>query len=465
MTTRAPARTKLTPLQRGGLIVGVVVFLIPFFLDIPGLSVSGHRMLAIFLLALVLWVTEAIPLFATATLIILLQVLLISSSASLPVPEDAPSAASIFAAFGNPVIILFLGGFLIANGAAKYGLDSNLAAVFIKPFAKNGRMLVLGIMLITAVLSQFMSNTATTAAMFAVVMPIFAALPDKKARTAVALCVPLAANIGGFGSPVGTPPNAIAVGALAAQGIEISFVQWMLMAAPFWIPLMALTWFILTRGIPADVPVKLDLEASFDKSRPAILFYSVAALTILMWMTEPLHGISSSTVGFIPVVLLLSLRVMSGKDIQLLDWPVLWLVAGGIALGDGIGATGIDRWILDSFDWAAMSGTVVILVLVFVTLALGNVISNSAIANLVVPLSISFASVIGIPAVSVAVLLAFASSLGISMPISTPPNAIAFATGHVSMKDMAVIGLAIGVLGALLLTFVMPWLWSAVGLV
>lgn len=465
MTTSAPSRTPLRPLQKGGLIVGPILFLVPFFLEIPGLSDSGHRMLAIFLLAIVFWVTEAIPLFATATVIILLEVLLISQGAILPVGEDAPSAASVFAAFGNPVIILFLGGFLIANGAAKYGLDHNLAAVLIKPFARSGRLLVMGIMIVTALLSQFMSNTATTAAMFAVAMPIMAALPTAKARTAVALAIPLAANIGGMGSPVGTPPNAIAVGSLSAQGIQISFVKWMMMAAPFWIPLMLLTWFILTRSIPKNTPVELDLKADFDRSTNAKIFYAVAGLTILLWMTEPIHGISSNTVGFVPVVLLLSLRVMSGKDIQLLDWPVLWLVAGGIALGDGIGATGLDQWILGSFDWTAMGGQTVIVVLVFVTLALGNVISNSAIANLVVPLSISFASVIGIHPAAVAVLLAFAASLGISMPISTPPNAIAYSTGHVSLKDMAVVGVTLGVIGAVVLSFAMPWLWRVTGMV
>lgn len=446
-------------------MVGLVLFAAPFFVDIPGLSQPGHRMLSIFLLAIVFWVTEAIPLFATATVIILAQVLLISQGAILPVGADAPSAAAIFSAFGNPVIILFLGGFLIANGAAKYGLDHNLAALFIKPFAGSTRLLILGIMIVTAVLSQFMSNTATTAAMFAIAMPILAALPNDKSRTAVTLAIPLAANIGGMGSPVGTPPNAIAVGSLAAQGIQVSFVQWMAMAAPFWIPLMALTWFILTRGVPKGTPVELSMTVDFNRSTNAKIFYAVAGLTVLMWMTEPLHGISSSTVGFIPVVLLLSLRVMSGRDIQLLDWPVLWLVAGGIALGDGIGATGLDQWILGRFDWDSMGHVVVIAALVLVTLLLGNVISNSAIANLVVPLSISFAAVVGVEPTVLAVVLAFAASLGIAMPISTPPNAIAYATGHVSLKDMARVGLTIGVVGALILSFAMPWVWRTMGMV
>ncbi len=458
-------RVPLRPLQKAGLIIGLLVFLLPFFISIPGLNDASARMLSIFLLAVVFWVTEALPLFATATVIMLLEVLLISSSALLPVTDDAPSVGDVFSAFGNPVIVLFMGGFFIANGAAKYGLDKNLAAVFIKPFAASPRRLIMGFMLITAVLGMFMSNTATTATMFAVAMPVLAAVPHPRARTALALSIPLAANIGGMSTPVGTPPNAIAVAALANQGIQVSFVQWMMMAAPVWIPLIVLAWFIVTRWVPKDLEIDLALEAKFDKSLNAKIFYAVTALTIILWMTEPFHGISSNIVGFIPVVLLLSTRVMTGKDIQLLDWPVLWLVAGGIALGDGIANTGLDKWILGLFDWEGMAPTLVIVVLAFVTLGLGAVISNSAIANLVVPLAISFAVVVGVDAVVLAVLLALAASLGMPLPISTPPNAIAYSTGFVSVKDMAIVGVIIGVIGALMLSLLMPWAWGVMGLV
>ena len=160
-----------------GLVLGAVVFAVPLVFDVPGLDDPGERMLSIFLLAIVLWVTEAIPLVATAVLVIGLEVLLVSDQALLPVPEGATRYAEFLAALANPVIILFLGGFLIADGAAKYHLDKNLAAVLIKPFTGSARRTVLGLMVITALLSMFMSNTATTATMFAVVIPILGALP------------------------------------------------------------------------------------------------------------------------------------------------------------------------------------------------------------------------------------------------------------------------------------------------
>lgn len=465
MSVLAEVQPRLRPLQVWGLVLGAVAFIVPFIVDVPGLEPQGERMLAIFLLAIVFWITEAIPLFATATLVILLEVLLISESGLFASFAGAPTAASVFAAMSNPVIILFLGGFLIADGAEKYGLDRNLAAVFMKPFKRNSRLLILGMMLITAVLSMFMSNTATTAAMFTVVMPLIAAMPTPKAKTALALSIPVAANIGGIGTPVGTPPNAIAVGALAARGEQVSFVEWMMIAMPFMLVLLAIAWFVLTRSVPNEGEVELEMVADFDQSRNARIFYVVAGLTILLWMTEPLHGVSSNIVGFVPVVLLLAFRVMGGGDIKLLDWPVLWLVAGGIALGNGVGATGLDAWLLGSFNWESMPTLMVIAVLTLIGFGMANVISHSATANLLIPLGLSFSAVIGIDVVMLAVILAISTSLGMSMPISTPPNAIAYSTGVVPLKSMAIAGMLIGGIGAALLVFVMPWFWELTGII
>nr|NLD41610.1 SLC13/DASS family transporter [Actinomycetales bacterium] len=150
-------RTPLRPIQKWGMGVGLLAFLIPIVLDVPGLDESGERMLAIFLFAIVFWITEAIPLFATAVTVILLEVLLISDAALLPVGEEALSYADYFATLASPVIILFMGGFLIADGAEKYGLDKNIAAIFMRPFKRSGRQMLLGLMTITALLSMFMS--------------------------------------------------------------------------------------------------------------------------------------------------------------------------------------------------------------------------------------------------------------------------------------------------------------------
>lgn len=464
-----PTLPQPTRLQWVGLLVGVVAFLVPLLIDVPGLEPAGQRMLAIFLLAIVLWVTEAIPLVATAVLVILLEVLMISDQALVALPaaaaESTLAASDYFAALANPVIILFLGGFLIADGASKFDLDRNLAAVMLRPFAGNARRTVLGLMSITALLSMFVSNTATTATMFAVVIPILAALLAGKARTGLALAIPIAANVGGIGTPVGSPPNAIALGALEAQGEGVSFLGWMLLAVPLMVIVLLFSWWLLTRRyIATDTPMELELSSSFDRSPAAIVFYLAAGGTVLLWLTEPLHGISSSTVGFVPVVVLLGTQVMDGNDIKALQWPVLWLVAGGIALGVGIGATGLDAWLLGLVAWEAMPLTLLVALLVVVGLGLSTVISNSATANLLVPLALSLAIGLPIDTTAIGVIVALACALAMALPISTPPNAIAYATGEIDTKAMAVNGLLVGAVGAVLLAVAMPVLWDWAGL-
>lgn len=467
-TATARARVTLprpTPVQRLGLLLGLIAFASPLLFEIPGLEPAGSRMLAIFLLAIILWVTEAIPLYATAVLVILLEVLMLSDQALVGGADALPPAASYFAALANPVIILFLGGFLIADGAHKFGLDRSLAAVMLRPFAGNARLSLLGLMAITALLSMFVSNTATTATMFAVVIPILAALPSGPARTGVALAIPIAANVGGIGTPVGSPPNAIALAALQAQGQGVSFVGWMLLAVPLMLVVLLFAWWFLSRRyIAADAPLRLELSADFDRSPAALLFYVIAGATILLWLTEPLHGISSSTVGFLPVVALLATQVMGADDIKRLQWPVLWLVAGGIALGSGIATSGLDVWLIGLVAWEALPLTLLMLLLVGISIGLSTVISHSAAANLLVPLTLSLAIGLPIDPTAVGVMVALACALGMALPISTPPNAIAYATGEVSTLEMMISGVVIGGFGALLLALVMPTLWSALGL-
>lgn len=474
-TSRLRSRTKKakkhpegegkTTTQKVGAVLAIIGFLVPFFVDIPDLSDVGERMLSIFLAAIFLWVCETIPLSATAVLVIMAEVLLISDQALLPVGDKAPKSSTFFASLANPVIILFLGGFMLADGAAKYGVDKALAGVMLKPFLRSPRLTLMGVMAITALLSMFMSNTATTATMFAVLMPVIAGLPKGKARTGIALAVPVAANVGGMGTPVGTPPNAIALGALQEIGIHVTFIEWMMMAVPLMLVVLAVSWVWLAFAyIPKDAKFEVDLSAPFDRSRNAKIFYAVAALTIILWMTEPLHGISSNTVGFIPVVLLMVLGVMTGDDLKALDWPVLWLVAGGIAMGAGVGTSGLDKWIIGSISWSTIPVVLLLLVMALVGFGMSNVISHSAAANLLLPLGIGLASGLSTSPIHIAVVLGLGCSLGMCLPISTPPNAIAYSTGEIPTSSMAKTGIVVGVLGVTLLAFVAPLQWAAMGL-
>ncbi len=467
MTTRQKKeKGGLSPIKLFGQLGALIAIIVFLFVQLPGLSVEGSRMFGIFLAAILLWVTEAIPLAATAALVIFLEVLLVSNKALLPIGEEAPAYTTFFGALANPVIILFLGGFMLADGAAKYKVDRALSAVLLKPFLGKPRLTVMGVMLITALMSMFMSNTATTATMFAVMMPVIMALPEGGARTGIALSIPVAANVGGMGTPVGTPPNAIALGALETAGISVTFLQWMLAAVPLMLIVLAVSWFFISwRYVPKDAKFEIDTSAKFDTSRNAKIFYVVAILTILLWMTESLHGISSSIVGFLPVVAFMMTKVMNGDDLRALDWPVLWLVAGGIALGSGVGSTGLDAWLLGSIRWEAIPTILLIFTLALVGWVTSNVISHSASANLLVPMGMGLAMTISTPAAQIAIVLALGCSLGMCLPISTPPNAIAYSTGTTATKDMLIVGVVVGVVGVLLLAFIAPLTWGPLGVI
>ncbi len=447
----------------------MLLFSLPWVIHFPGLSIEGHRVLSIFLAAIVLWVTEAVPLHATAVIIILAQILLISDKALLTVPDgfDPPSFRIFFGTLADPVLMLFLGGFFLAHGAAKFDLDRNLARVLLRPFGISAPMILLGLIAITAVFSMFMSNTATTATMMAVVLPVMSQLPAKdRMRTGLALCIPIAANVGGLGTPIGTPPNAIAIGALARNGITIDFLQWMMMTIPFVIVILIVVWVVISKFYRfGGKKIELSIESTFNKSLPAIVFYVTFAATIALWLTSKLHGMNSSIVGFVPVVVLLSTRVFSAKDLQSIQWHVLWLVAGGIALGIGVGKCGLDAWLLGLIDWNAMSSVMIIAMLALTALIFSTVISNSATANFMVPLALTLAvsGGVGISPLTAAVFVAIGSSLAMALPISTPPNAVAISTGVVHTKDLALVGVLVGGIGLVLFLSIGPWFWKLVG--
>ncbi len=458
----------LTTTQRAGLILAAIVLIVPMLINMPGLSLEGRRVFGIFLMAVVLWITEAIPLHATAAVIILLEILFISDQSPLPQSGDSPAPHKLFfETLASPILMLFLGGFVLADCSAKYALDKNLARVLLAPFGKKPAMIMLGLMLITAILSMFMSNTATTATMMAVVIPVVAQLPpNDKMRTGLVLAIPVAANVGGMGTPIGTPPNAIAVGALALNGVRIGFVTWMMMMVPYMIIVLITAWSILKVAFRTNVSeMSVRIDTKFDKSVGAWIFYITFVITIGLWLTEKLHGFSSSVVGFLPVTVLLATRVFSTRDLQSVQWHVLWLVAGGIALGVGVGQTGLDVYLISLVAWNELGSFLLGTVLVFVALVFGTLMSHSATANLLVPLamSLSVSSAVAIDPVLAAVFVAAGASLAMALPISTPPNAIAVSTGMVETKHMAPIGIVLGLFGALLFITSAGWFWGMLG--
>jgi sodium-dependent dicarboxylate transporter 2/3/5 len=470
MTTTLSFPARLVRHRRPiGLSVAGLAFVLPLLVDIADLSESGERVLAVFLMAITLWITEAIPLYATAALVIVLEILLVSDQAVVALPDGlgVPGYRTFFNALAHPVLMLFLGGFFLARGAAKFRLDRALAGVLLRPFGDRPAHIMLGLMLVTAGFSMFMSNTATTATMIAIVLPVVGTLDqDDRLRAGLALSIPLAANIGGIGTPVGTPPNAIAVGQLASAGIELSFAKWMALAIPGVVVILLAAWWLLGRAFPTSTEsIAVAAGAEFDRSRHATIFYVAFAATVALWLTEAVHGLPSGVVGFLPVVVLLATGVFDANDLRGVQWDVLWLVAGGIALGVGVAESGLDEWLVGQIAWERLTSVALTALLAAVALGLSTVVSNSAAANLLVPLGLSLAlsPAIDVDPLRAGFFIAIGCSLAMALPISTPPNAVAYSTGAVKTRDMAMLGVIVGVVG-LAVFLLSPLLWSVVGL-
>lgn len=438
-----------------------VLFMPIDWIPIDDLTLIQHRLLAIFLLAALLWVLEPVPVFATSILIIALELVMISNKGlhwfRTPPPHHDLGVlldyTDIFSAFSSPIIILFMGGFALAIAASKYELDNNLARVLLKPFGKQPKFIMLGLMLITAVFSMFMSNTATTVMMLALLGPIVASAPKGDLGIkALVLCIPIAANTGGIATPIGTPPNAIALQYLTGDN-SITFLSWMMMGLPFVIIQLTIAWFLLQKLFPSTSnEMQLKLDGQFQRNWRAITVYCTFAITILLWMTTQFHGMNTYVVSIIPLAVFTLTGIMGKAELKLINWDVLWLVAGGIAIGIGLDKTGLAEALAHAIDYETLSPVAVVITLSMVCWLMANFMSNTATANLLMPIAAaigasmeSLAAIGGLQALLVVV--AFSASLGMILPVSTPPNSLAYSTGLIESKDMAKTGVIIGLIG------------------
>ena len=384
---------------------------------------------------------------------------------------------SIMASFADPVVMLFLGGFVLAIIASKYGMDAAIAKVLLGIFGKKPKMVLLGFLIVIALFSMFMSNTATAAMMLAFLAPVLKSLPeDETGKVGLALAIPVSANLGGIGTPIGTPPNAIALGALENAGYQISFVTWMTRMVPYVIVMIAIAWVLLQVFFPFKsdkIELKIEVKQR-QKTWKDYVAWITFFVTILLWVTESLTGINSNVVALIPLAVYTATGVFEKSDIKEINWSVLWLVAGGFALGTGLNKTGLAATLINAIPFSTMNVVVVMIIAGLICYLLSNFISNSATAALLVPILVVVGTAMADPTASnnaqfmalggmnaMIPFIAVCASIAMLLPISTPPNAIAASTGLVQTKDMSKVGIIIGtigfVLGYFLLTAIFPF--------
>ena len=427
-------------------------------------TLTQQRVIAIFVFTAMMWILEVIPTWTTSVVAIV-SILLTTSNKGLGflITKENVGALTnykdVMAAFADPVIMLFLGGFVLAFAATKVGLDVQLAKIMLKPFGKNPKTVLLGVLLVIGLFSMFMSNTATAAMMLTFLTPVLATLPkDGGGRIALALAIPIAANLGGIGTPIGTPPNAIALGALQEAGYNITFAGWMLRMVPYVIVMLLFAWVLLMKMFPFKAKtIELKIEGAPVKVTPfqKYVVWVTFALTIILWVGESIFKVNSNIVAMIPFAVFSATGILKARHLEHINWAVLWMVAGGFALGTALNQTGLATRLIQIIPFASWNALIVMIVGGLICYFLSNFISNSASANLVVPILVvvgtamkdnpDFVALGGVPAMIVGI--AIAASVAMCLPVSTPPNALAHSTGMITTKQMATVGIIIGVVG------------------
>jgi len=429
-----------------------VAFAITLLLKEPGFTDSQVYVIFLLFFAIGLWITEAIPAFAVSLFIISYLVFALGNKHFNSAPENVEHYVHTFS---DSIIWLLLGGFFLAKAMAKTKLDEALFKFTLKVAGTNPRNLLIGIMATTMLASMLLSNTATTTMVLAALMPLLKSLDkNSKVGKALLLGIPLAATTGGMATIVGTPANAIAVGALQNAGITVEFVDWMMYGVPLAIIITAVCCFALIRVYIKDTtPISiafldhLETDVSKEATRKRNIVIGVIIVTVALWVTGSLHGIKAPAVCAVPLVVLTLTRVLNGKDIQGLGWDTLLLVAGGLSLGLALDHTGILKHYAQMLINLQLNSIVLLCIFGFLAMILANVMTNSTTTTLMVPICMAI-----LPALKleVALIVALSSSSALLLLASSPSNSIVFNTGFLEQKDFRLNGIIYGLLGPLL---------------
>ncbi len=456
---------------RFGLWLGPALLLATLILPPPaGMSDPAWACVGLALLMATWWSTEAVPIPVTS----LLPLVLVPALGLGTMSEASGS-------YANPIIYLFLGGFLLGISMQRWNLHRRLALHVLKLVGHQPRRQIAGFMIATGFLSMWVSNTATAIMMLPIGMSVISLLGDndpvelKRYATALLLAIAYSASIGGVATLIGTPPNALLAGYLAEdRGIDIGFAQWMVIGLPISIAMMTVAWWWLTRGgfrleagEDSTGMVGKELEKLGPMSPAETRVGMVFSLAALAWVTRPLLNdlgltwLSDTGIAIAAGVLLFLVpsgrgdgeRLMIWEEAQKLPWGILLLFGGGLALAGTITRTGLAEWIAEqlaifgTFPLLAMIA-VVVLVIIFLT----EVTSNTATAAAFLPLLGALALSLDISPLLVTVPAAIAASCAFMMPVATPPNAIVFATGHMKIQSMIRAGFMLNLASTVVVT-------------
>lgn len=424
------------------------------FQKYSSLPVLQIRVLALTVIAIGLWLTEAIPAFAVSLLIVATQVFVIDHGNGR---GSELSFVQYTQAWSSPVLWLILGGFVLSLGLSITGLDRLLAHTLLNLSRGRSKILIATLLALAGLLSMFMSNTATTALLVSIVLPLLKQPHAKVAfNRASLLSIATGATIGGMGTIIGSSPNAIALAYFSGRGLKVSFLDWMQVGLPLVLLILIPVYFFLV--LDSDIPSRISEELPSVQSNPdsglaaedqkrmnlqRVIVVLTFGFTTILWMTSPLHSWSVSAVAFVPLVLFTVTGIIRDQHIRQLPWDTLLFVMGGLVLGDAVSDSGLASTIVNLLPLSQLPTWQILLGLGYLTMLLSNVLSNTATAALLIPIAAKLAPSAEVPAVLV---VALAASSSLLLPISTPTNAVVYSTGLLSQRDFRRVGILVGLL-------------------
>lgn len=474
--------------QDVGIYLGPAVTLVMLLIGPQGgLSDAAWRTAALGLWMAIWWATEARPVGVTAFIPLIFFA-----------PLGITTLHKAAAPYANPILYLYLGGFLLALAMQRWELHKRIALTLLTVSGTNGRSLVGGFMVTAALLSMWMTNTSTTMMLLPIVISVIAVIAetvteiDEKERKNFEICLLLGtafgATIGGVATLVGTPPNAFLAAFLTDNyGIEISFARWMLVGVPVTIIMLPICWLALTRLVyPISFETSVETQDHLKDLKKALGPPSSAewrigivfSCVVIGWMTRPwltkylpIEGLSDPGIVMIAAFLLFlipsggknTLRLLNWKQTKELPWEILILFGGGLSLAASVSETGLAHWLGTSLVPLGALGIAAIVVgAVVLVIFLTELTSNLATTATLLPVLAALALELGISPVMLTVPVALAASCAFMLPVATPPNAIVFGSGRLTIPQMAKAGLVMNLVGIILLSLVALFLAPAV---
>ena len=482
-----------------GLILGPVLFLVFLLIpNPPGLNPEAWKVLAIAVFMLTWWVTEAVHLAVAALLpLVLLPLLGVQplGETGYPVgPAGAFKIGDAAAPYASPIVFLFMGGFMIALAMERWSLHRRIALNIVKLTGTNADGIILGFMLATAVLSMWISNTATTVLMLPIALSVINLLVDNPSNIqekgmrnfalSMMLGIAYAANIGGTATIIGTPPNVVFAGIMKENfGVEVTFAQWIIFGLPFAILLLGITFFIIVKLLHpnklgefegAQEIIAREVEElgpiSKGEKRTLVIFLATAVLwifrkTIVGYLPDGVD-LSDAGIAMLATVALFVMPinfrdhqyVLAWKDTEKLPWGILLLFGGGLSLANALSETGLIKLIGDQFTGMGGAAFLIILGLAAVSLYLTEIMSNVALVAVFLPVVGAIALGADINILQVCIPVTLAASCAFMLPMSTPPNAIVFASGHLKVAQMVRAGFILNIITILMVSILAEWI-------